>query len=154
MNKKITKKSGFTLIELILVLSIISILISTAFYGIKNLGLFKEKHEIERIVDDIKSTRTLAMKMRDTTKLEFSSIGYKQYLGSELQFSYDFEVLNVISYPYQNKSFSFTKRGSPSYEGPGTLILGGKNKIYTITVAPVTGNVSLKVKWWKKAIFY
>ena len=71
MNKKITKKSGFTLIELILVLSIISILISTAFYGIKNLGLFKEKHEIERIVDDIKSTRTLAMKMKDTTKLEF-----------------------------------------------------------------------------------
>ena len=146
MNKKITKKSGFTLIELILVLSIISILISTAFYGIKNLGLFKEKHEIERIVDDIKSTRTLAMKMRDTTKLEFSSIGYKQYLGSELQFSYDFEVLNVISYPYQNKSFSFTKRGSPSYEGPGTLILGGKNKIYTITVAPVTGNVNMRVE--------
>ncbi|EFM24951.1 prepilin-type cleavage/methylation N-terminal domain protein [Peptoniphilus duerdenii ATCC BAA-1640] len=146
MNKKNTKKSGFTLIELILVLSIISILISTAFYGIKNLGLFKEKHEIERIVDDIKSTRTLAMKMRDTTKLEFSSIGYKQYLGSELQFSYDFEVLNVISYPYQNKSFSFTKRGSPSYEGPGTLILGGKNKIYTITVAPVTGNVNMRVE--------
>lgn len=146
MNKKITRKSGFTLIELILVLSIISILISTAFYGIKNLGLFKEKHEIERIVDDIKSTRTLAMKMRDTTKLEFSSIGYKQYLGSELQFSYDFEVLNVISYPYQNKSFSFTKRGSPSYEGPGTLILGGKNKIYTITVAPVTGNVNMRVE--------
>lgn len=146
MNKKITRKSGFTLIELILVLSIISILISTAFYGIKNLGLFKEKHEIERIVDDIKSTRTLAMKMKDTTKLEFSSIGYKQYLGSELQFSYDFEVLNVISYPYQNKSFSFTKRGSPSYEGPGTLILGGKNKIYTITVAPVTGNVNMRVE--------
>ncbi|WP_276905841.1 type II secretion system protein [Peptoniphilus duerdenii] len=146
MNKKITKKSGFTLIELILVLSIISILISTAFYGIKNLGLFKEKHEIERIVDDIKSTRTLAMKMKDTTKLEFSSIGYKQYLGSELQFSYDFEVLNVISYPYQNKSFSFTKRGSPSYEGPGTLVLGGKNKIYTITVAPVTGNVNMRVE--------
>lgn len=146
MNKKNTKKSGFTLIELILVLSIISILISTAFYGIKNLGLFKEKHEIERIVDDIKSTRTLAMKMRDTTKLEFSSIGYKQYLGSELQFSYDFEVLNVISYPYQNKSFSFTKRGSPSYEGPGTLVLGGKNKIYTITVAPVTGNVNMRVE--------
>lgn len=154
MNKKNTKKSGFTLIELILVLSIISILISTAFYGIKNLGLFKEKHEIERIVDDIKSTRTLAMKMRDTTKLEFSSIGYKQYLGSELQFSYDFEVLNVISYPYQNKSFSFTKRGSPSYEGPGTLILGGKNKIYTITVAPVTGNVNMRVEWWKRDIFY
>lgn len=154
MNKKNTKKSGFTLIELILVLSIISILISTAFYGIKNLGLFKEKHEIERIVDDIKSTRTLAMKMRDTTKLEFSSIGYKQYLGSELQFSYDFEVLNVISYPYQNKSFSFTKRGSPSYEGPGTLILGGKNKIYTITVAPVTGNVNMRVEWWKMDIFY
>lgn len=146
MNKKNTKKSGFTLIELILVLSIISILISTAFYGIKNLGLFKEKHEIERIVDDIKSTRTLAMKMKDTTKLEFSSIGYKQYLGSELQFSYDFEVLNVISYPYQNKSFSFTKRGSPSYEGPGTLVLGGKNKIYTITVAPVTGNVNMRVE--------
>lgn len=146
MNKKIIRKSGFTLIELILVLSIISILISTAFYGIKNLGIFKEKHEVQRIVDDINSTRTLAMKMKDTAKLEFSSIGYKQYLGSELQFSYDFEVLNVISYPYQNKSFSFTKRGSPSYEGPGTLILGGKNKIYTITVAPVTGNVNMRVE--------
>ena len=154
MNKKVNRKPGFTLIELILVLSIISILISTAFYGINNLRIFKEKHEVQRIVDDIRSTRTLAMKMRDKSKLEFSSIGYKQYIGEELQFEYEFEVLNVILYPYENKSFSFTKRGSPSYEGPGTLILGGKNKIYTITVAPVTGNVSLKVKWWKKAIFY
>lgn len=146
MNNKVNRKPGFTLIELILVLSIISILISTAFYGINNLGIFKEKHEVQRIVDDIRSTRTLAMKMKDISKLEFSSIGYKQYIGEELQFEYEFEVLNVILYPYENKSFSFTKRGSPSYEGPGTLILGGKNKIYTITVVPVTGNVSLKVE--------
>lgn len=146
MKKNIKNKPGFTLIELILVLSIISILISTVFYGIKNLSVFKEKHEVDRIVDDIKSTRTLAMKMKDISKIEFSSIGYKQYLGEELQFEYDLEVLNIISFPYENKSFTFTKRGSPSYEGPGTLILGGKNKIYTITVAPVTGNVSLKVE--------
>lgn len=146
MNKKINKKRGFTLIELILVVSIVSILISTAFYGVKNLSIFKEKHEVERIVDDIKSTRTLAMRMKDVAKIEFNSIGYKQYLGKDIQFEYDLGVLNIISFPYENKSFSFTKRGSPSYEGPGTLVLGGKNKIYTITVAPVTGNVSLKVE--------
>lgn len=146
MKKRIKRIPGFTLIELILVLSIITILMSTAFYGINNLEIFKEKHEVQRILDDIRSTRTLAMKMKNIAKLEFSSIGYKQYIGKDLQFEYEFEVLNVILYPYENKSFSFTKRGSPSYEGPGTLILGGKNKIYTITVAPVTGNVSMKVE--------
>ena len=146
MKKFITKRDGFTLIELILVLSIVTILVSTAFYSIKNLSIIREKHEVERVVDDIKSTRTLAMKMKDNASLEFSSIGYKQYLGQEFQFEYDLEVLSIVSYPYQNKSFSFTKRGAPSYEGSGTLVLSGSKKIYTITVAPVTGNVSLKVE--------
>lgn len=146
MKKFITKRDGFTLIELILVLSIITILVSTAFYSIKNLSIIREKHEVERIVDDIKSTRTLAMKMKDKASLEFSSLGYKQYLGQEFQFEYDLEVLRIESFPYKNKSFSFTKRGAPSYEGPGTLVLSGSKKIYTITVAPVTGNVSLKVE--------
>ncbi|MFR7349149.1 Tfp pilus assembly protein FimT/FimU [Peptoniphilus sp.] len=146
MKKFITKRDGFTLIELILALSIITILVSTAFYSIKNLSIIREKHEVERIVDDIKSTRTLAMKMKDNSSLEFSNIGYKQYLGQEFQFEYDLEVLSIVSFPYQNKSFSFTKRGAPSYEGAGTLVLSGSKKIYTITVAPVTGNVSLKVE--------
>lgn len=140
-----TKIRAYTLIELILVIAISTILLSISFYGIKNLTFFKEKSEIEIITRDINYTKTISIRLKKKSSLVFNDDGYKIYVGNEEKSNYNFEVLSIVTKPYMDR-FEFTKRGATSEKGSGTLVLKGKKKLYEITVAPVTGNINMKVK--------
>lgn len=142
------RNKGFTLIELIIVISIICIILGIAIPKITGITNLNERKEAEKLVDDLKYARNMAIKIGDYVNFKIENKNYKIFSKEKNFKDVDLKFLSLEKEPQFNK-FTWTKRGASSYRGQGTLILYGKNK-YIISVAPVTGNINLKVEKWKK----
>ena len=137
------KKSAFTLIELVLTVSIISILISFSMYSHSNSNTYMAKQEILNIKKDIEFTRSLAMINR---KDSFFTINPKQYCIKCGDYRKQKEIKNLkfLNNSSNISTVSFTKRGATKFSGSGTLVFEINSNKYLITVEPITGRVNLK----------
>lgn len=136
-------KKAYTLIELVLVISIVLILVSISTMSFKNSENFKAKNDLYKIKRNLEVTRSLAISQRDNATLSLKDSSYSivcKDIKEEKQYS-----KNLILTNYGNKrTVTFTKRGSPTFDGSGTIVFKIKNKLYYITIEPVTGKVNLK----------
>ena len=137
------KHKGYTLLELIVVVSIILILISISVNTFASMAGLKEKMEIKRVHRDILSTRTLAKRESKYVNITFSERGYSIYTEDKSVASKELKEIKFSTGESNRVTISFTNRGIPAFDGAGTLYFLGRNKKYKITVVPVSGSVNL-----------
>ncbi|MDO4593922.1 MAG: prepilin-type N-terminal cleavage/methylation domain-containing protein [Tissierellia bacterium] len=136
------KKRGFTLIELILVIAIISIIISIAFIKGGFLESYKEKNETNILIENINYAREKAMAtgydynvdlIENTILLR--SNGVEEYI--------ELKYLNFGR--NKTKQFKFTSSGSVS--GANTFIIyGNNNREYELKIAAASAYCRLVKK--------
>ncbi|WP_138159737.1 pilus assembly FimT family protein [Peptoniphilus catoniae] len=136
------KKKGFTLIELVVSIAILASLMTIGLYNHKTSGEYRAKKDLEKIVRDIKYTRNLAMSKRKRARFFLSQDYYEISCGDyEERFDYSKDLI-LKSNGLIN--LEFTKNGISSKDTSQTIYFKISNKLYEITVEPVTGKVNLK----------
>lgn len=138
------KIRGLSLIELIITIGIISILLTMILVNTNIINDRVEKSELKLLEKNINTTRNLSISSRKRYSIEFLT-------DNSYMTSYDNEIVNFkklsfnFTHPSSNrKSFSFTEKGSPAYEGSGTIVIEGENNLYSISVTPAVGRVNIR----------
>ena len=132
-------KKGFTLLELLLVISLIGILVSVAVMRFDFFTEISEKVEIRTMVNQLRFSRNKAISSGKRTYVNFTDEGgnFIVVLSSE-----DFSDGKKYTYIRRSKSIGkveFLKSGAP--DRGETLIFVGKNREYEITIQPGTGYI-------------
>lgn len=138
------KQQGYTLIEILIVLTLLSIIISIGTPSIKVIGRFEEKQEIKNLKRDILYARNNAIlegsiyQFEINHKKNFYSISNKNKTIKKIELAY-WDILSGNNF---TSVIRFSPSGSPNKAGTFTL----KNeKGYTIElrISPVTGKLNV-----------
>ncbi|NLY08478.1 MAG: prepilin-type N-terminal cleavage/methylation domain-containing protein [Tissierellia bacterium] len=138
------RKNGYTIIELIIVLIVITILLSLANFSRGIIKSRKEKMAITIFYTNLKNYRQEAVLANVYRKIvvkdestyliydENNNIINREKLGENLKF----DRLNCCKSVYFSHDFSSVEAG--------TFTIVGRKDIYTITISPITGNVQVR----------
>lgn len=147
-----TKKKGYTLIELIVVLALFSILLIISIPNISLLISYREYNEIKNFEKDLKYSRAKALV--ENTPVEFKidvpNNKYKIIQKNKIIKEYNFKngvKLNYITISSSKQtsgesSIVFKTTGAPSTAG--TINFSTKNYgIYNVTIEVATGRINI-----------
>ncbi|MCG0277592.1 MAG: prepilin-type N-terminal cleavage/methylation domain-containing protein [Thermanaeromonas sp.] len=150
MNKR-AASSGFTLIELALVVSIIGIIlhISLPFF-IKPLGYYRLKTSAGKMAQDLREVQQRALNEESSYYNIFFALGGSYYEVRKAE-SVSPKVIKTVALPstvkiaattFSNNSLSFTAKGTP-YPRGGTVTLQDavSGRLLYVIVASVTGRI-------------
>ncbi len=136
----IRRNTGYTLLELVVIISIIATLLVTSFRGLllakENLDLNLAAHQLEATLKDCQS---LAMYTGSYYKIDFypSLNRYRVYRETELVKDVQLENINLHYTNFTNNKVYFYNTGTPSMGG--TVTLKTKNgRILYVIMTPVT----------------
>lgn len=147
MNGSIKSKKtrqGYTLLEILVVLALISIILSIAIPSIKVIGNFEEKKEMKNFRRDIISARNMAIIEGSIYVLTIYEKDNSYIIKSKG------EVIKNIKLAYWeimpentlDSKIKFLSTGSP--DKGGTIGLKNKRKKITkLTILPVTGKLNV-----------
>lgn len=151
-NKKV---NGVTTIELIVTISILTILLSLILLNTKSIENRQINLDLKIIEREIISTRNISITSRNRNHIEFLEDSY--YTTYDSQFKKLEKLRFNRIHPLCNTNiFSFTELGRPTNTGAGTLIFTYKDKIFKFSLTPAVGKVNLEEisKWKLKDLFY
>ena len=115
------KKKGFTLVELIAVIALLSIIMLLIVPNVANyLNNSKKTLFYDNVVNMFKSATTTFMYQDDPTNTTFSNSGVKLDVDVESEYVYTIKVNNygeVISIDVNNGVYSYNKSSSDINEG-------------------------------------
>ena len=115
------KKKGFTLVELIAVIALLSIVMLLIVPSVANyLNSSKKTLFYDNVVNMFKSATTTFMYQDDPTNTTFSNNGVKLDVDVESEYVYTIKVNNygeVISIDVNNGVYSYNKSSSDINEG-------------------------------------
>ena len=146
------KKRAFTLVELIIVISIISIFASLSLVKFNILGRVEEEREIKTFIADMTFCKEKSMVTGLTYSCTFSKKAY--VINSSVNFTGKAPKIKPIKRKFRHLDFTnaqsrlssgkikFYYLSSPS-EAFSFKILG-EFKDYKVSISPVSANISLK----------
>lgn len=143
------KNKGFTLLELILCISIMCILFSVALLNVNIFTGQREKSEIREFVRDINYIRNRAIieSTSYTIYLKFGTNSYdiQRHTGSKRdiikrkEFDYGIKLKGTN---INQREISFNNNGTPRYSGE-IILENSKGDRICITITPATGRVNV-----------
>lgn len=146
-NKHISSKSGYTLLELVVVLALFAIVFSISIPSIKVIFINMEKRELMTFRRDIINARNSAIVENTyyTLKINVKNNSYQIIKhGSQnetirnVKFENGIKILNNNF----NSSLNFSPTGSPN-KGGTIKLTNKKGEIIEITITPATGKVNI-----------
>ncbi|RVU54964.1 prepilin-type N-terminal cleavage/methylation domain-containing protein [Anaerosphaera multitolerans] len=143
-------KKAFTLIEIIIVISILLILLSIGVFSSAMVEDFKIREDVKLIHRDLKNARNLAISKKDNSKVKFNNENSYTIICGDISENREYSEKIKIKFKRKDgniettRTVEFTKRGVSAYGSSGTIELSTPKKIYEITIEPVTGKVNLK----------
>lgn len=143
MNTKTLKENGFTIIELIVVISIVSIIYGVAAMKWGSMGNLNA--QAMQLANDIRYTQSLSMARNKHYRLITSQLsyiiqdenGYKEYevfLGSKIS-------ATSCTISFNTKGIPLDDNGLP-IDTVATVILSAPGQSINITITPTTGMVT------------
>jgi prepilin-type N-terminal cleavage/methylation domain-containing protein len=162
MQKQEKNKNGFTLIEIIIVMVIISIAALLAIPMLSSVGDIQVRAAADMIAGDLEYAKSMAISRQKTYKVIFdtaaesyrlavyengitTTITHPVNVGKlySVDFANDSRVnqVNIDSVSFAGSEVDFDSIGSPSSGGVVTLKAGGKT--VTVTVEAGTGFISV-----------
>ena len=141
----IKRSNGFTLIELVVVIGIISILV---IVSLKGLLIIKENMDLNRVARQLEATlknsQSLAMYTGSYYKMDFypSLNRYRVYCETDLVQDIQLESINLHYTNFTNHKVYFYKTGVPSMGGTVTLKTKNGKTLYVI-MTPVTARTRI-----------
>lgn len=136
-------KKAFTLIELIVSISIMLIIISIGLFSLGSSKYYKARKDLDRIVMDIRYTRNLALANNASAYFKLRNDNRYEIVCGDIR-----EVESYSKDLYLSKDsiidLQFTRNGASSKDTAQTIYFRIKDKLYEITIEPVTGKVNLK----------
>lgn len=148
-----SKRKGYTLIELITVLALFSILLLFSVPNVAFLYKYREYNEIKQFEKDLKHVRATALieNVPATIFIDISNNRYKIIKYNEVVKEYNFQHgVNLKSINTSDKylasggsSIEFKTTGAPS--SAATIVFDTKNYgTYNITINVATGRINIK----------
>ena len=141
----IKRSNGFTLIELMVVIGIISILLVVSFKGLLNM---KQNMDLNRVAHQLEATlkncQSKAMYTGSYYKMDFytSLNRYRVYCETDLVQDIQLENINLHYTNFTNHKVYFYKTGVPSMGGTVTLKTKNGKTLYVI-MTPVTARTRI-----------
>lgn len=136
-------KKAFTLIELIVSISIMLIIISIGLFSLGSSKYYKARKDLDRIVMDIRYTGNLALANNASAYFKLRNDNRYEIVCGDIR-----EVESYSEDLYLSKDsiidLQFTRNGASSKDTAQTIYFRIKDKLYEITIEPVTGKVNLK----------
>ncbi|NWF51611.1 MAG: prepilin-type N-terminal cleavage/methylation domain-containing protein [Nitrospirae bacterium] len=145
---RIEDKSGFTLLEVILVLFIISLVFGMATIFFSNTMPSNKLNATAREISAaIRYARTLALvnneKQTLTIDLDSRFYGIEGSLGKNIPNDINIKIIDPLLGDVVKGKYSFSFYESGGIEG-GTIVLSIKKKIVNIELDPVVGSVIIR----------
>ncbi len=154
--------SGFTIMELVMVISILGILAAFAMPRFQASGANTVGYQADQLMSDIRYTQSLAMAWGENLRLDVSSGSYQITCVNSSGTAACATAGDVITDPLTNQAFSvtldsgitlvgtdtdFDKLGRPNstgslLSGVRTFTLSGGGNSRVVSTAPITGFVS------------
>jgi prepilin-type N-terminal cleavage/methylation domain-containing protein len=137
--------SGYTIIELVVVTTIIAILTVVSFKGLftvkQNMDLNRAAHQLEAI---LKNCQSKAMYTGSYYKIEFHQSLNRYRIFKDFVADRTIQLENIIIHNvnFTDNKVGFNKNGSPSMGGTVTLKTKNGKKLYVI-MTPVTARTRI-----------
>lgn len=144
------RNKGYTLIELMVVIGIISLLVALSLNGLDNLIQWNKLNTAAALVSsELKNTQSKAFYEGVYYKIEFYATfncptlnKYKIFKESELFKEIKFEGVELFKTNFTNNKVFFYPNGVPSQGGTVTL-KNKKGKVLYVIMTPVTARVRI-----------
>lgn len=132
------KLKGFTLIEIIVVISLIGIILGVGIVKLNFINNYSEKLEVNNVVNTLNFARSNSISTGENHSVRFQGKNIILYSNIENK-----EIKLEHIKLFNTETVTFTSTGAP--KEACTLEFRG-NKKYTITIGVATGKVSLSEK--------
>lgn len=136
-------KKAFTLIELIVSMSIILIILSIGIFSLKGPSYYRARKDLDKIVSDLRYTRNLAIANNKSSYFKFNKDNTYEIKCGEIREVEDFSEDLILS-SMNIKDIKFTRNGISSKDTSQTIVFRINDKFYEVTIEVATGKVNLK----------
>ncbi len=145
ISKRITTgSSGFSLIELVMVIVLIGIVMAVAVPKLRKTSDFSLEGSASMIVADIRHAQELAMATHDDKNVVFTLNGasYTVETGSDGVFR-TVELPSGVTITSADVTFTFNPLGEPTVGGGSSVTISADSNSKTVTVTNYTGRTSI-----------
>lgn len=140
------KKRGFTLIELIVTMAILSIILSIGLVRFNVVNKIRANHEIQMMINDINNTKMKAMVTGEDYIVSINKSSYLIYPfgdSKNVLLSRDLEYISINT----NKKININYKSSGSVDNPGTINItsryGDEEKLASLVVTVAGGHTRI-----------
>ncbi len=139
-----TGPSGFSLIELVMVIVLIGIVMAVAVPKLRKTSDFSLEGSASMIVADIRHAQELAMATHDDKNVVFTLNGasYTVETGSDGVFR-TVDLPSGVTITSADVTFTFNPLGEPTVGGGSSVTISADSNSKTVTVTNYTGRTSI-----------
>ncbi len=138
----LSNEKGFTLVELIIVLSIITIISFITLPKVNIVERYKLKSTAYAVAEDLKYTQKLAINENITHHFKTTNdLYFIRKDGVSIGSTKKVYIPNDIKFENTSKDISYTSKGTPVLGG--AITLSSRNYKIQITVIPATGRITV-----------